>query len=92
MSIENSPLDICFGALSTLQQLTYSQKYQYSTAWDTFRRVEFFNSNVSTQRGQGAVGYLPYYQFITLQEKNFYNQGATLFASYLGFTQTVSPQ
>lgn len=91
MSVEGGPLDVCFQNLSTLQQMNYSQRFEYSTAWNTFRRVEFFNSNVSTQRGEGAVGYLPYYQFVTLEEKNYYRQGATLFATYLGYTQTVAP-
>jgi hypothetical protein len=86
--INNSGLNTCFVDVSGVKSLYYGQYQDYASSWEIFRRVELYNSNVSTQRGQGASN-LTYYQFYDNQERSFYRQGASLFATYIGYTSTV---
>jgi hypothetical protein len=86
--MSTNPLNTCFSDLSTITSTYYGQYIQYTTSWNVFRRVELFNSNVSTQRGQGNKN-LSYYQFFNNEEKTYYNEGAGLFFSKLGFSTTV---
>jgi hypothetical protein len=84
----NNPLNTCFSDLSTITSTYYGQYIQYATSWETFRRVELYNINVSTQRAGGNSN-ITYYQFFSNQEKTYYNEGAGLFFSKLGFSTTV---
>lgn len=66
----------------------YGQYQDLATAWETFRRIELYNSNVSTLRGDGYSD-VNYYQFVTNQEQTFYRQGGTLFFTYLNYSTIV---
>lgn len=68
--------------------MSYNQQYSYKTAWDSFRFAELYNSNVSTQRGQGNTN-LTYYQFPTTEANALYKQGASLFYYYYGYSNAV---
>ena len=81
-------LNTCFNSLSSIQSVSYNQRYNYKKAWDSFRTVEIYNSNVSTQRGQGNIN-LNYYQFLNTEAQSEYKQGGSLFFYYLGYTETV---
>jgi len=85
---QQGPLCTCFTQLSTIQSMSYNQYNDYATSWELFRRVELYNSNVSTQRGNGDSN-LNYWQFPTQKERSMYRQGGVLFATYLNFTSTV---
>lgn len=78
----NSPLDICFqelvGQSSTIKSLTYVQLRNEANAWETFRRIQLYNSNASTLS-------LPTYQFKNYTEKSQYASGANLYFYYLGY-------
>jgi len=84
-----SVLNTCFSSLSTIKSVSYNQQYSYKTAWDRFRLAELYNSNISTQRGQGNTG-LNYYQFPTTEAQTEYRQGASLFYYYFGYSNTVT--
>jgi hypothetical protein len=86
--INNSGINTCFVDVSGVKSLYYGQYRDYAASWEIFRRVELYNSNVSTQRGQGNSN-LTYYQFYDNQEHSLYRQGANLFATYIGYTSTV---
>ena len=81
---------------TTIQSLTYAQYKDNSDAWNQFRNVELYNSNISTQRGQGGLNRTYsdcsqgiYYQFPTSEAKIEYRKGATLYFYYLGYSNTV---
>jgi hypothetical protein len=78
----------CFTDISGIQALYYTQYQQYAASWEIFRRVELYNSNVSTQRGLGNKS-LDYYQFATNQELSGYRTGQQLFFTYLGYSTIV---
>jgi len=78
----------CFTSLSNITSLNYKQKKEYTTGWETFRRVELYNSNVSTLHGQGNSR-PGYWQFINSTEQTDYKIGQSLFFQYLGFSNTV---
>ena len=86
--INNSGLHTCFVDVSGVKSLYYGQYRDYISSWDIFRRVELYNVNVSTQRAQGNSNVM-YYQFYDNQERSLYRQGASLFATYIGYTSTV---
>jgi hypothetical protein len=89
--MSNAPppgLDTCFSAISSIQSTTYSQLQDYAASWNTFRSVELYNSNISTQRGNGNKS-LNYYQFFSQTEKAAYNTGAVLFFTYLQYSTIV---
>jgi hypothetical protein len=81
-------LNTCFNSLSSIQSVSYNQRYNYKKAWDTFKTVEIYNSNVSTQKNQGNVN-ISYYQFPSNEAQSEYKQGANLFYYYLGYTNSV---
>jgi hypothetical protein len=83
-----SPLNVCFTELSTIQSMYYNQYNELATSWELFRRVELYNSNVSTLRGNGDLGYT-YWTFANSEERSYYRQGAALFYQYLGYTSTI---
>jgi hypothetical protein len=83
-----SALDVCFNSISTIQSVSYNQYASYKTCWETFRSVELYNSNVSTQRGQGNKT-ISYYQYPDSTKQSQYKQGGALFAFYLGYSTIV---
>ena len=83
-----SVLDYCFNNLSSITAVSYNQRQSYRIAWDSFRKVETYNSNISTQRSQGNLNAL-YYHFPTTESHSQYKQGQSLFFYYLGYTDSV---
>jgi hypothetical protein len=67
---------VCFD-LSGFTPLTESQLYQYRNDWNTFERIQAFNSNVSTQHSLGNLK-VYYYTYITNEEKNSFTKGQQL--------------
>ena len=63
--------------LGKIQGLTYMQYGEYKSAVATFSKVELYNSNVSTMRGNGNLTG-PYYNFATCQEEVKYTLGQML--------------
>ena len=63
--------------ISGMSGLTFSQNLTYRTAWNTFNRVQTFDSNVSTQIKSGVSG-LQYYNFSNYIEKAQFTQGQYL--------------
>jgi len=78
----------CFTSLSTITSLNYKQKREYTNGWETFRRIELYNSNVSTLHGQGDPN-PTYWQYVSATEQADYKIGQTLFFQYLGYSNTV---
>jgi hypothetical protein len=83
-----SVLNYCFNGLSSIHSVSYNQRQSYRIAWDTFRTVEIYNSNVSTQRAQGNTN-ATYYQFSSTQSQSQYKEGQSLFFYYLGYVDVV---
>jgi hypothetical protein len=87
---EQSPLCRCFVDISGVQSLYYNQYREYATSWELFRRVELYNSNVSTVRGNNpADSNISYWQFGNNEELTLYRQGAILFSAYAGYSTIV---
>ena len=63
----------CF-TLGTMKGLTFMQYSEYKTAVETYTKVESYNSNVSTLRGNGATS-VTYYDFVTCLEQTKYTLG-----------------
>jgi hypothetical protein len=63
--------------LSGFKFLTFSQKSEYTRAFQLFDTIQNYNSNVSTLRFQGQTT-LTYYQFISNVEKTKFLQGRFL--------------
>jgi hypothetical protein len=84
----SGPLCTCFNEVKGIQSMYYGQYQELAQSWELFRRVELYNSNVSTMRGSGA-GSAPYWQFGNSEELTSYRQGAFLFASYLNYSTIV---
>jgi hypothetical protein len=82
------PLCTCFTDLSGVQSLYYAQLQDYAASWELFRRVELYNSNVSTIRGGGGIS-PGYWQFANNEDLTLYRQGAILFSTYLGYSTIV---
>ena len=66
----------CFDA-SGFRFMTPVQFRIYKDAWNTYNRVQSYNSNISTLRHAGQTN-LNYYQFVNMQEKNQFAQGQQL--------------
>jgi hypothetical protein len=81
-------LSQCFTKVATINSMTYNQLQDYTKAWNMFRAVESYNSNISTQRGQGNKT-LNYYQFTSQDDASSYRTGTNLFFTYLGISTTV---
>ena len=88
MSNECNALCKCFVDISGVQSLYYAQFQDYAASWEYFRRVELYNSNVSTMRSAGNTSE-QYWQFQTSEDFTLYRQGALLFATYLNYTTPV---
>lgn len=58
--------------------LPYSLKLKYENYWNTFERIQLFNSNVSTIREGGGNTEATYYQFQTYVERDAYQNGQFL--------------
>lgn len=82
-------MNVCFSDIEGIQSLTYAQLRDYTKSWETFKRVESYNSNVSTLRANGDNS-LVYYQFPTTNDYSLYRKGQLLQFTYLGFSTTVS--
>jgi hypothetical protein len=82
------PLCTCFNEVKGIQSMYYGQYQELAQSWELFRRVELYNSNVSTVKGNGGPG-APYWQFANSEDLTFYRQGAYLFASYLNYSTIV---
>jgi hypothetical protein len=66
----------CFD-LSGFLALSSSQALLYRQQWDTYNRIQTFNSNVSTIRAQGNRG-ISYYTYINFDEKDAFTNGQYL--------------
>lgn len=88
LSEQMSVLDTCFNSLSSIRSVSYNQRESYRAAWDSFRKVEIYNSNISTQRGGGDTN-ATYYQFITTQSQSQYKEGQSMFYYYFGYSNVV---
>jgi hypothetical protein len=84
----SGPLCTCFNEVKGIQSLYYGQYQELAQSWELFRRVELYNSNVSTVKGNGGPA-APYWKFANSEELTFYRQGASLFFSYLGYSTIV---
>jgi hypothetical protein len=69
--------NVCFD-LSGFKFLGQVQKLQYQYSWDTFNRIQTYNSNVSTLRVSGNYPTLSYYQYTTQEEKATFTTGQFL--------------
>jgi len=63
--------------LSGFTPLSDSQVYQYRNDWNTFERIQAFNSNVSTQHALGNLN-VYYYTYVSNAEKNSFTKGQLL--------------
>ena len=61
-------------SLGKMKGLTFTQYNDYKQAIGTYNRVETFNSNVSTMRGNGQTSMI-YYEFVSYQEQSDYKIG-----------------
>ena len=86
--MESGPLYVGINQISTITSLTYAQKQDYTTSWNTFRTIELYNSNVSTQHGNGMLT-VSYYDYTNYKEYAAYQTGASLFVTYLGYSTFV---
>lgn len=77
------PLCTCFNQIQGIQSMYYGQLQDYATSWEMFRRVELYNSNVSTTK-TGT-----YWKFNNSEDFTLYRQGAILFTTYLGYSTIV---
>jgi hypothetical protein len=82
------PLCVCFSQLSTIQSMYYGQIQELQTSWELFRRVELYNSNVSTMRSSGNSN-VRYWQFGNAEELTYYRQGGQLYFRAFGYSNTV---
>jgi hypothetical protein len=71
----------CYGpqfTLNGISNVNQSQLQIYKTAWDNYNRIQAFNSNISTIRGNGAGSKSNYYAFVSYAEKNSFRNGQYL--------------
>jgi hypothetical protein len=66
----------CF-PLGQMRGLTFTQYRKYTTAVSTYRRVEAYNANISTLRGNGDKGQT-YYIYRSNDEETTYTLGLYL--------------
>ena len=90
-------MDTCFSDISggLVKFLTIGELQNMKTAWNTFRMVETYNSNISTKRHAAMLagsnlGAYTYYQFQNNEEKQLYNKGLADHFRLIGFSNTVS--
>jgi hypothetical protein len=80
----------CFDA-SGIRFLPQSIYMTYQSQWATFDRIFYFNSNISTLRGQGDSNQ-SYYQFKTTKEYIAYTAGQQLHAQRYPTSNWTSSQ
>jgi hypothetical protein len=69
-------------ALPGIVGLRISERLEYKLAWDTFERIQYINSNVSTIKSLSNIQ-LPYYTYTTYKEREDFIKGQYLhFQSY----------
>jgi hypothetical protein len=68
--------------------MSFGQNAKYETAWNTFRRIQLFNSNVSTLRASGD-NTIRYYTFPTQNEILTFQQGQFLHFQSLPYLSTL---
>ncbi len=90
-------MNTCFSDISggLVKYLSISELQNMKTAWNTFRNVEVFNSNISTLRNNAYVTgqdvtQFSYYQFQSDTEKQLYNKGLSDHFRLIGFSNTVN--
>jgi hypothetical protein len=66
-----------FVDISGASGLNFSQLLEYKDAWNTFNRIQNYNSNASTLINAGASDQ-HYYNFSNYTEKNMFNRGQLL--------------
>lgn len=66
----------CFDA-SGFYCLAQGVLRDYRDWWDTFERIQAYNSNVSTSKAAGATG-LTYYKYIDYTEQTAFQNGRML--------------
>jgi hypothetical protein len=81
-------LQVCYSDVSGIGGLDFSQTIEYKLSWDTFRRVEIDNFNVSTARGLGDTSKL-YYQFKDNRERMDYRRGMALHVALIGYSTII---
>jgi hypothetical protein len=82
------PLYTSISQISSINSLTYVQKQDYTKSWNTYRSIELYNSNVSTQHGLGNAD-IDYWKYTNYTEIAAYQTGQIMFVTYLGYTSTV---
>jgi hypothetical protein len=68
--------------------MSFGQNQAYTTAWNTFTRIQLYDSNVSTLRSGGAAN-LGYYQYPTQDELLRFKQGRQLHLQSLPYLSTL---
>jgi hypothetical protein len=67
---------------------TFSQFQKSREAWDTFNRIQTFDSNVSTLNKVSGAN-LRYYTFVNYEEKAQFTQGQLLHMKSLPYYSTL---
>ncbi len=80
-------MNTCYDASGFLC-LSFQQNQIYKTAWDTFNRIQAYDSNVSTLRFGGATN-VYYYNFSNYTEKALYSQGQFLHYKSIPYLSTL---
>jgi hypothetical protein len=70
-------MSACFD-LSGFRGLSFGAALQYKIDWDTYDRIQAYNSNVSTLRGQGQGNGLTYYTYASGAEQTSFLNGQLL--------------
>jgi hypothetical protein len=68
--------------------LSFAQNLEYRKAWNTFNRIQTYNSNVSTLIHQGATNQ-HYYNYNTYVEKAEFTRGQLLHLQAYPFYSTL---
>jgi AICAR transformylase/IMP cyclohydrolase PurH len=71
----------CYGppfSLNGILTIQQSQLYIYKKAWSDFRRIQAYDSNISTLRSSGKAKDSNYYVFLTFAERDSFRIGQFL--------------
>lgn len=68
--------------------MTFGQKAKYTHAWNTFQRIQLFDSNVSTLRATGDTT-LRYYTYPTQTEILTFREGLALHLQSIPYLSTL---
>ncbi len=63
--------------LSGFRAVPQSVKVDYQTYWNVYNRIQIYDSNVSTVRGEGDKK-ATYYQYVSYDERNSFINGQML--------------